>query len=146
MRTALIVGVLCVAALLIGGTCWRQHQLEDYRAGISAVLARRVELRSQFLSAGHRPMTKAYVEALKEVDTSACPPRFKLAWLGYVHAWERRTDSTEAIYGVTSFAEGFTEGDFKPLLHEMDKLNTNEAWYVCQQIAVLYGVNTNETN
>jgi hypothetical protein len=38
--------------------------------------------------------TPKFVNELRNIDTSACPKRFQLAWLDYVQAWEREGEIT----------------------------------------------------
>jgi hypothetical protein len=87
-----------------------------------------------------------YVGELHKIDTSACPKKFQLVWLNYVHAWELQAQQTpgtrlaEAYLGAvgvithsTSFEKIGTRG-----IETADA--TTLAWQNVETVALEYDV------
>jgi hypothetical protein len=151
LTVALIVAGI-VAAVLVGGVALAVHfagkQRQAYRAAIEEVLSDRVKLRAECTRPIH-PVLKdkmldfrLYAAGLKKIDASNCPKDFRVAWVDYVLAWDRRGnygifDLSRDAAGITT---GFQTGNFDGTLKRADKRDSEEAWRGVQRIAAIYGV------
>jgi hypothetical protein len=86
---------------------------------------------------------QAYSAALQRIDAGRCPKKFRLAWLDYVHAWERW-----AGYGLVGMLRDVGElvpaaiaaGGMTDVSRRWERMNTSEAWRTVERVAVEYGV------
>jgi hypothetical protein len=108
-----------------------------------------------------------YIAELGKIDPSACPQKFRDAWINYVQAWERQNDSflqqeirlnkaptkqerqislnVVAPSGVPIGGGGRIGSDVEqPNLHaaaeQLASEDSNEAWLTCKRVAMDYGV------
>lgn len=97
-------------------------------------------------------MDKDYVSKLKMIKAVDCPKDFRMAWLDYVQAWERRAEA--GLHGKLA-AEGETVAGAAADLHgatksgadlidkaqtKLDGMNTAEAWRQVEKVAMAYDV------
>jgi hypothetical protein len=149
-RILIVLGV--VLTLLIGaGVAMSKHRAErlaQYHSAIATVFANRSQLRNEYLAAGHghRPVRfspKRYAEALRQIDTTSCPTRFREAWLIYEQAWDRTTNQNigDLAYEVGSVLQAAGPAhDAHYFLDNAQRLNTREAWFYCERVALEFGV------
>jgi len=90
--------------------------------------------------------TKTFVNELHNVDTSACPKRFQMAWLDYVQAWERKGEVTpdtalvDFLYGVGGvYAKSSKMADMAAEPHEA-KNAVEQSWQRVERVAWEYDV------
>jgi hypothetical protein len=90
--------------------------------------------------------TRKFVDKLQGNDTSACPKKFQLAWLDYVHCWEREREQTPGVVlseaylgmiGVATRSSSLSRLTTKPI-ETADALET--AWQNLETVALEYGV------
>ena len=86
---------------------------------------------------------RRYANALREIDTESCPARFRQAWLIYEQAWERQTNRSlgDLAYEASAIVQAVGPAhDAHYYLENAKKLNTREAWFLCERIALDFGV------
>jgi hypothetical protein len=89
-----------------------------------------------------------YLRALKTIDTAGCPERFRLVWLDYVQAWERKLSThraTENLLEALPAAQGNLSG-FNDITKGMEASDTDEAWRRCERVALEFGVDTSRVH
>jgi hypothetical protein len=93
-----------------------------------------------------RFLARKFVDKLHEVDTSDCPMKFQLAWLDYVHCWERQGEQTPAVvlgelylgmFGVATRSSSLSKLATKPI-ETKDALETS--WQNLETVALEYDV------
>lgn len=142
------LALLLFIGALVAVFQYREMRLAKYHSAIAEVFARRGQLRTEYLeiSRTHRPAPfglKRYAEALRQIDTASCPTRFRQAWLIYEQAWDRTTNRNlgDLVYEVGAIVQAVgPEHDAHYFLDNAQKLNTREAWFFCERVALQFGV------
>lgn len=150
--TRLLIGaafVLVLAAALIVPAAFDflSRAIKDEREAIAAVLDARVKLKAECWMPAP-PMWVPGVDeykfaaGLKKIDPSDCPEDFRLAWIDYVHAWDRKAMKTlgELTKGTAALTTGLATKNFSHTLKRAEQRDVAEAFRGVQRVAVAYGV------
>jgi hypothetical protein len=87
-----------------------------------------------------------YLAALKKIDTSLCPEKFRLAWSDYVSAWDQKLKQEHAT-AETLDAVSMWKGTFDDLpatARRMEPYDTDRAWQQCERVALEYGIDASQ--
>lgn len=133
--------VLALGLALILPLEFSRTRKAENTPAITNVLSERLKLRSQVTVNGQMYL-QPYVAGLKKIDASNCPKDFRLAWIDYVNAWDRRTDQSIDEYGkdVVAFVTGFATQNFDHTLKRLESSDNAEAWRGVKKAALASGV------
>jgi hypothetical protein len=90
--------------------------------------------------------TRKFVNKVQGIDTSACPKKFQLTWLDYVHCWERQGEQTPGmvlseaylgLIGVATRSSSLSKLTTKPI-ETADALENS--WQNVETVALEYNV------
>jgi len=126
----------------------RQAQLAQWKQAIENIFRMRLDLRKKLLK--HRINKRVYAADIAQIDTTACPKSFRIAWMHYAIAWQKlSTDPagvvplveivvaahTGNIVGVAHAVSGLTKDESKK---SQDAAATTTAILECQEAAIKY--------
>ncbi len=83
-----------------------------------------------------------YLAALRKLDTSLCPEKFRLAWSNYISAWDQKLKqehATEETLDAVSMWKG-TFDDLPATSRRIEPYDTDGAWQQCERVALEYGI------
>jgi hypothetical protein len=120
-------------------------------AAMVGVLSTRLKLRTGCVTNklhGVIPMNppifvpQMYVGELRKVDVSGCPEDFRLAWVDYVHTWERNAnaDIIDAGKDVAALITAMKTWNFERSLKRADQRDIEEALKTLERIAAAHGI------
>jgi hypothetical protein len=126
----------------------QQAKLAQWKEAIEDVFRMRLALRKKLLR--HKITKRIYATDIAQIDTTACPKSFRIAWMHYVIAWQKlSTDpsgivplveivvsaDTGNVVGAAHGASGLAKDESKK---RQDAAATTTAMLECQEAAIRY--------
>jgi hypothetical protein len=150
-----------VALLLIAGTSLTSAQtaapvqsppdparLARWKEAIEDVFRIRLALRQKLLR--HKMTKRKYAADILQIDTTACPKSFRIAWLHYVEAWQKLSTDPSGIVPLAEIVVSAGAGNVVGAAHgatglakdasqkNQDAAATTVAMLECQEAAIKY--------